>query len=82
MTDSFLSSPNPSVPFINQNNPTFDLEVGQLTQVKQCMQQPMKSFVFFTLNVLEGFVSGRVRISFGISSRISSVRHDAGTPFF
>ena len=81
-TDSFLSSPNPSVPFINQNNPTFDLKASQLAQVKQCMQQSMKSFVFFTINILEGFVSGRVRISFGISSRISSVRHDAGTPFF
>ena len=36
-TDLFLSSPNPSVPFINQNNATFNLKTSQITQVKQRM---------------------------------------------
>jgi hypothetical protein len=46
------------------------------------MQQPVKFFIFLTLNVLQSFISGRVGISFGVSSRVSGIRHDAGSPFF
>lgn len=66
---TFFSSPNPSGLFVNQHNAAFDLEISKLTDIKQCMQQSVKSFVFL-IDVPQSLESRWIRISLRILSRI------------
>jgi hypothetical protein len=58
-TDASLLPPNPAGLFINQYYPSLNLKVRQLTQVKQGMQQSMKSFIL-SFKVSKSLESSRV----------------------
>ena len=67
LIDPFHSPPNLAGTLIHKNDPPLDLEVRQSANIKDHMEQLVEPFLL-GLNVLQGLIGGRVRISLCIFS--------------
>lgn len=67
LIDPFHSPPNLAGTLIHKNDPPLDLEVRQSANIKDHMEQLVEPFLL-GLNVLQGLIGGRVRISLCVFS--------------
>lgn len=71
---TFFSPPDSSRFSIHQDYPPLNFKSSYLTDIEQCMQKLVKSFVFL-IDVLHRLVRRRVGVAFGVFSQIFFIQN-------